>query len=715
MANSKVLHTNEGDFTLVKKMGHGGYSSVFEVFGKAEYEKDPMAYAMKLYSNTIDPDATIMINLFEIDILSRIRNPNIVRGILFFKFFYQLGDELAEELNHDHEEGADLYGVLEDLKMGSLYEFARDKYLTLSDEEKMETQKKFLYQITSSLKCLQEFNYIHTDVKPGNILYDENDNFFIADYGGCIPAVNDKITTILPTPIYFPYNVVAFIDGTARPSNCCPSVQRNMSYNISLWEMGLSFLNAFYGMNMDDFYDSQSDTLIHPVERLQVVERFIRENCNQEISDLLHVIFTVDKTALDTENCFRILTPNPDEFMKILETTEINSYSYECIDAHLEIQWGKTAEWQNKIYPEIIRFLNFYNREYVHVLTLFLTLAIRYDFSGKSRIEIPRTLEFIFKVAKYYYNHNLNTTISDENLYELLRNIGYAPGSNMMYLLFDNEKIYRILKLFSMDYNLFARYMIHYQALYHNRFYPKFKHFSSISLVDIQRRHEKDRYPKLTFEETLEDVISGFDIQLDKPSMGIADQEFLSYMNNHLKYLVSYENNLNYLQESLSRLRTKIEEFSESEVFEYNLFESLEHHFTSKLLFELCLVSSRHDRLEILSRSRYVIKADFGGYVKAPLDFKNADVYEPYIWIDDYVNYYLIHQDDYGFISVEVNGDLDVSVGNDPNLKIYKYGKETYMAANPKSMYDYLRLMGVSIMDVENGLEGFQFYQTSIE
>ena len=59
---------------------------------------------------------------------------------------------------------------------------------------------KFLWDILSSLQFLNSYQISHSDIKPNNLLYDENDSFFLTDFG-----LANQFYSSTPTVIKFRY------------------------------------------------------------------------------------------------------------------------------------------------------------------------------------------------------------------------------------------------------------------------------------------------------------------------------------------------------------------------------------------------------------------------------------------------------------------------------------------------------------------------------
>ena len=119
------------------------------------------------------------------------------------------------------------------------YPYSLEYYLTINPDLDNLSIKKIIYQIILGLKSLEDNNILHRDIKPGNILLDNNLNVKIIDFGlSCYNCSNmrdyDRTQTIThrsPEAIIYFYN---------RNSEL-------YMINMDIWSLGIILRNLIYG------------------------------------------------------------------------------------------------------------------------------------------------------------------------------------------------------------------------------------------------------------------------------------------------------------------------------------------------------------------------------------------------------------------------------------------------------------------------------------
>eukprot|EP01088_Endostelium_zonatum_P000750 TRINITY_DN1099_c0_g1_i1.p1 TRINITY_DN1099_c0_g1~~TRINITY_DN1099_c0_g1_i1.p1 ORF type:complete len:848 (+),score=201.99 TRINITY_DN1099_c0_g1_i1:188-2731(+) len=99
---------------------------------------------------------------------------------------FKMEPAVLSSLKHDNI--ANFYGVVCDVNLCTISEFVSGVplYGYLRNSTNVMTSERivgFARQITSGLKYLHQFNCIHSDLKPKNILIDRNENVKLSDYG----------------------------------------------------------------------------------------------------------------------------------------------------------------------------------------------------------------------------------------------------------------------------------------------------------------------------------------------------------------------------------------------------------------------------------------------------------------------------------------------------------------------------------------------------
>jgi serine/threonine protein kinase len=140
-------------YRFINDLGIGGCGRVF----LAKEEKSDHLVAIKQLNNQDKAKQESIIH--EMQMIARFNHPNIVG----YKHYF-IQDEL-------------LYIVMEYCSLGSLSAMMRDKKTTST------FVWKWLDTLTQTLQFVHEKKIIHHDIKPGNILFTEERNIKIADFG----------------------------------------------------------------------------------------------------------------------------------------------------------------------------------------------------------------------------------------------------------------------------------------------------------------------------------------------------------------------------------------------------------------------------------------------------------------------------------------------------------------------------------------------------
>jgi len=147
----------------------------------------------------------------ELDILSKIRNPNIIRFT-----------EMLKTVNN-------VYIVYELCNGGTLEELlARKKYLP--EKEALDV----FIQVLNACKSLVQYNIMHRDFKPSNILF-HNNIVKVADFGFCKPLTSSfEVTeTMVGSPIYM-----------------APEILKGRPYSskADIYSLGVMLYETLYGV-----------------------------------------------------------------------------------------------------------------------------------------------------------------------------------------------------------------------------------------------------------------------------------------------------------------------------------------------------------------------------------------------------------------------------------------------------------------------------------
>jgi len=178
-----TLDIKLGKYTLLEEIGRGGYGTVY----RARDDALLIERAVKVLHPALVADPSFIERFREeARLVARLKHPNIAP-------VYDLGEDQGRiYLAMEHFSGGSLKDVL--IKDGSM-PFSR------ALEE--------LHQVASALDYAHKQDLVHRDVKPGNILFDDQGNAYLTDFGFAKSLASaDRSTTmsltggVLGTPAY---------------------------------------------------------------------------------------------------------------------------------------------------------------------------------------------------------------------------------------------------------------------------------------------------------------------------------------------------------------------------------------------------------------------------------------------------------------------------------------------------------------------------------
>uniref|UniRef100_K3WG42 Mitogen-activated protein kinase n=1 Tax=Globisporangium ultimum (strain ATCC 200006 / CBS 805.95 / DAOM BR144) TaxID=431595 RepID=K3WG42_GLOUD len=147
-------------YSLVRLLGKGSYGQVAEAFDTVRQKK----VAIKKINNVFDQEIDCKRLYREIYILRHLSHPQVIT----------LLDVIPPE---NYESFSDLYLVFEFVDTDLHKLIMSPQYLTIRHIQ------VFLYQLLCGLKYIHSANVIHRDMKPANILLNEDCTLMICDFG----------------------------------------------------------------------------------------------------------------------------------------------------------------------------------------------------------------------------------------------------------------------------------------------------------------------------------------------------------------------------------------------------------------------------------------------------------------------------------------------------------------------------------------------------
>lgn len=149
------------DFDIGRLLGEGGFGKVYYAVEK----KSRLEVALKVFDASKCADNWRLMD--ELCLHQRCTHRNIVMYLAHFDFQNDI------YLVHEFINGGTLFSKLQAERNGRLEE---------------SRAAKFAFQTSDALIHIHNMCFVHADVKPENILIDENDNIKLTDFGLCFPV-----------------------------------------------------------------------------------------------------------------------------------------------------------------------------------------------------------------------------------------------------------------------------------------------------------------------------------------------------------------------------------------------------------------------------------------------------------------------------------------------------------------------------------------------
>ena len=205
--NIKLISMN--DLILTKLIGEGGQSKVYEGYFENNHS------AIKIFNNI---DWKSFMN--EIIIISNLKHPSIP------KFFGIINENKIVGVVTEYIKGR----TLEEIKVNDL-----------SYNNKLHIAKN----IAEVLESMHIDNFIHRDLKPGNIMIDENINTFLIDFGISKICVNKKnsLTLTKGTINYLAPECLEIIELSENEE-----IISMISTKVDVWSFGCLLSYLFSGI-----------------------------------------------------------------------------------------------------------------------------------------------------------------------------------------------------------------------------------------------------------------------------------------------------------------------------------------------------------------------------------------------------------------------------------------------------------------------------------
>ena len=247
-----IYKIQSSDYKNCKQINKGAYGNIYEVEEKATKKK----YAAKVIKiiDENDKDVLEMIKR-EVSIMMRVVHPTIVR----FYGYCEIPNKKSVMI------------LMELFKRGSLDDLLKEEQKSLADPDYDNTIRQIiLIGISYGMMKLHQKHVIHRDLKPGNILIDNEFYPHIADFG--LSKIYDadgsiEQSKVCGTPIYM-----------------APEINKTVKYNgkVDVYSFGIIMYQVVTGQNPYPLYPKQwSEYILNK----KVIDENYRPQIHSDIND----------------------------------------------------------------------------------------------------------------------------------------------------------------------------------------------------------------------------------------------------------------------------------------------------------------------------------------------------------------------------------------------------------------------------------------------
>jgi serine/threonine protein kinase len=292
------------------ELGSGTYGKVYLV--KIKNEKKAL--------KTIDYTKFGVENLEEIDILFRLRHPNLLKSddIVIY-------DECPNLIPKNG------IGLVLPLASGDI------KKLISTPAFDFNAISNIMYQQLSALKFLHENHYLHLDIKPQNILYvgkPENIKTILSDFG--LSRYCDDVKKGIDPKGQL------YISNPYRPPENLKDPKETYNEKSDVWSMGI-FFNEMLSKSFPTYVDNFEELSIYNKDielfktnsekTFKKATTLVPDIYKKYIDELLQGMLEIDRDKrFDVDQCFKVLENVNDEFKVPIRGTEVivprKNYNY---------------------------------------------------------------------------------------------------------------------------------------------------------------------------------------------------------------------------------------------------------------------------------------------------------------------------------------------------------------------------------------------------
>jgi len=609
--------------TSQKIIGTGKYSKVIEMISP-----EGKKVAVKVIKSED-------LNYTEIDMLTRIKSPYLVRSVKPIVRNTDYGEGVALELKEKNLLNFDISQI----PPGQL--------------------KRMVMTLIYGLECIHKSGFLHLDIKPGNCLYDYQDSLYtcyISDFGFSI-SCEDVYKGIekdnrVGTMKYFPYETL---------EKTSPFIYNDKS---DVWSLGVTIL-VFLGFKIKLNFGIMEKTN----SKTSIVKQFWDSlDINKEVENVVNNLNISELDKLDLyEMITNMLKKEQVDRISSKDFSKLRFYTNNTLENSCYLEKGKEFLYipysSSYVLTGINCLRNYFKNIYYqsHPKVYFLAVEIFIRIMNISDIEISKetldkNIKNSFLVAMKYYK---NIKISRNEYIALAKDgykmIKYLEGSIAPNKFYQEAEYVEDLKLFDeivlKNYNLIS----FYNFLEPDKVFQFFRQNYS--------------YDKLQ-KDKLKDMNQLF-------GLGIPGKNTESMIEND-RNIFSYKDNL---------IKTETKIMGEN-VKNITKLRSLEEQFRKNIINYLTS-TFQLEKYENIFQKVKDTKNIYGLY----LDFfkdKDVKVYDIFLNLIPEINYYIITQDTFGNLKTygkESNNNI-IFISEEGNSSLIKLDANGRMAKHYYSNYN---------------------------
>ena len=234
--NDNLIGNKLDDFEILQVLGEGGFGKVFKVKSKLNNK----VYAMKMVDLKALKDKGQKyydLTMNEINFLIQFNNPHII------KYYHKFEQNNYLYIIMEFSENGDLKGLIE-------------TYKSLNKHIPEEMLWNIFLQCMEGLCYIHQKNIIHRDIKPKNILIDNNMIIKIGDFGVSalkFENINDSLNLKLSHEQITKMQCHGTIVGE-HPYMAKEMYEKDYGLKIDVYSMGVSFYEMVYFETPIDYF-----------------------------------------------------------------------------------------------------------------------------------------------------------------------------------------------------------------------------------------------------------------------------------------------------------------------------------------------------------------------------------------------------------------------------------------------------------------------------